>query len=336
MKRLMHIWLSLCLAFVLTMPVSAQVSLSSKVDRDRITIGDRILYSVTISRSPEIEIMTPGLAANLGQFEIKDYQIHDPEEIDGLIVELLEYSITTFDTGSYVIPPLPIGYLNADSNAQFLSTEPIPIFVESVTSSDAEDIKDIKGPVEIPVDTRRIILWSLAALAVLAALGGWYYWRKKRAGEPILPTRTKPVKPAHETALEELETLRRSTLLAEGEVKVYHVELSDILRRYIEARYFVTAVEMTTTDTMLAVSGVDMTEDARSALRKILEDCDLVKFAKHRPEDATSLEATQNGIDWVEMTKVAIYGEIGQMMDEVPVEETDDVPQEEAEAVEKS
>ena len=61
-------------AFLPGFPSTArgQLSIQTEVDRDRITIGDRITYTVTITRDPELEIVTPGLAANLGQFEIKD------------------------------------------------------------------------------------------------------------------------------------------------------------------------------------------------------------------------------------------------------------------------
>ena len=58
------------------------IEINSSVDTSRITIGDRIKYVVTIDYSDSLEIEHPGAGINLGQFEIKDYKIHDAEEKD--------------------------------------------------------------------------------------------------------------------------------------------------------------------------------------------------------------------------------------------------------------
>ncbi|MFQ5750610.1 MAG: hypothetical protein ACE5HI_01315, partial [bacterium] len=77
----------------------SSISIDSNVDKSTITIGDLIKYTIVVTRTPEVQVEMPGLAANLGSFEIRDYQIYNPENVEGKIVERMEYIISTFDVG---------------------------------------------------------------------------------------------------------------------------------------------------------------------------------------------------------------------------------------------
>src|SRR4030042_871365 len=113
------------------------VDLFSEVDKSRITIGDLILYTVTVTHDEWVKPELPGLAANLGGFEIRDYNVHEPEKLKGLVVSTVDYTISTFLTGEFEIPPLTIAYTTtADTTRYFLSTEPIKITVESMKPSE--------------------------------------------------------------------------------------------------------------------------------------------------------------------------------------------------------
>ena len=82
------------------------ISVESFVDRATITIGDRILYTLTVRSDSAVKLEPLALGSNLGAFEVKDYKIHDPKKTkDGKVVNKSEYIITTFTTGEYVIPP---------------------------------------------------------------------------------------------------------------------------------------------------------------------------------------------------------------------------------------
>ena len=77
---------TILILLILILPVSAQESriiIESGVDRDVITIGDLIHYRITVKHKKNITVEYPGLAANLGAFEIRDYTVKEPEKIDG-------------------------------------------------------------------------------------------------------------------------------------------------------------------------------------------------------------------------------------------------------------
>jgi hypothetical protein len=92
-------------------------------------------------------------------------------------------------------------------------------------------------------------------------------------------------------ALQALAALEASPLLERGQVKEYHIAASDILRTYVEERFRVEALEMTTREVLEGLSEVGADAAFRVGLRTFLEACDLVKFAKARPGEARSREA---------------------------------------------
>ena len=153
-RHIHRILLKILFTVLISMKVMSQepqVSVSSQVDKARITIGDLIEYSITVVHDKDIQIEMPGLGANLGGFDIRDYNVVEPEKRDGMIVSGVQYTISMFFTGEFEIPPLTVAYYTPDdSTAKYLTTEKIKIVVESVKPSEAGDIRDIKTPVELP------------------------------------------------------------------------------------------------------------------------------------------------------------------------------------------
>jgi hypothetical protein len=107
-------------------------------------------------------------------------------------------------------------------------------------------------------------------------------------------------------ALEALRKLRESDLLATGQIKAFYIELSEIVRRYIEGRYFVPALELTTGELMDDLKQVTLEPDARDMLRDLLELSDLVKFAKYAPASEEHERAPQLAESFVETTKLVM------------------------------
>ncbi len=286
------------------------VTAASAVDKSRITIGDLIRYTVTVSHPKDIAVATPGTGANLGGFEVRAYDVVEPKEKDGIVVSEFRYTISTFLTGEFVIPPLPVAYRPAadtTSAPRIIATPGIRIVVESMKPSEAGDIRDVKPPLEIPLDWKRLALRIAAGLAFLAALiAGVILVRRWKAGKSILPVRAEPPRPSHEIALEALDRLIASDLRARGETMAFVVELTEIVRRYIGGRYFVVAMEMTTTEVLDGLSRAGLDEDVFGLFETFFRGCDLVKFAKHVPSDA-ELDGTVNtAYELVNRTKIVL------------------------------
>lgn len=275
------------------------ISVESHVDRATITIGDRILYTLTVKTDPEVKLEPLALGSNLGAFEVKDYKIHDPEKTkDGKIVNKSEYIITTFTTGEYVIPPITINYTDPNGEKKQIQSEPLFILVKSVgaTESDKEDIRGLKSPIEIKGGYWGYLL-ILPILALLGAFGFLYYRQKTKAvALPKIPEELK--KPAWEVAQLELENLKSSDLLERKEIKKYYIILSDIIRKYLERRYQITALDLTTQEVKGELKRVKAEGEVIDLVYGFLFSCDMVKFAKYIP----SKEEIEN--DWNEASTI--------------------------------
>jgi hypothetical protein len=325
--------------------VAAQslMRVAADVDKSTITIGDRITYSLTIEHKKNLKIEKPGPGANLGQFEIKDYKIAEPVQQGDLITEKFEYVISVFDTGHFVIPPFPVAFSSSDTTRkyQLIYSDPIDIYVKSVLNSENAEIKDIKPPQTVPFNYRKWIWYGIAGLLIIVAvILTIYIIRKRRKGEPLF--RKEVIRPAHEIALEELEKLkaRFGQMLKEGKHKILFTELSEILRVYLENRFFIDATEETTGEIENSISEIDMDEEAKFKAVQVLEFSDLVKFAKYIPNRNEAEKNLAELEAFIEETKL-VFTPVEQKVEisgdgnePVPVEDTANVEKEQGELTE--
>ncbi len=282
------------------------IEVQSAVDTSLITIGDRINYSVSIEHKEGMRVEQPGAGVNLGQFEIKNYKIIPPYSQDDRVFIKYEYEISVFDTGKFTIPPFPVAYFPTDSTKDYklIEANPINIYVESVIQDGDKELKDIKPPVYVPYDYVFAISVAAIIIAILAAgfFAYRFYRKKKETGFVFKAPELK--RPAHEIALADLDALIAGNLLAERQIKQYYIELSDIIRHYIEGRFFIPALEETSFEILTEIRSQELNQDLYQLLTDFLGICDLVKFAKHIPsEDEHGTNADQ-ARRFVEETKI--------------------------------
>ena len=125
-----------------------------------------------------------------------------------------------------------------------------------------------------------LILGILAGAIALLIIGRKLFERLKRKKEAeVTVSRT-----AHEEALEALEALMRKNLLEGGLAREFCFEISEILRRYMQARFLIPAIDLTTDEILPRVEDDGIIEEGLKPLvRELLTNTDMVKFAKHRP-----------------------------------------------------
>ena len=82
------------------------------------------------------------------------------------------------------------------------------------------------------------------------------------------------------------------------------VELSDIVRRYLENRFNLRAPEMTTEEFLNGVKdNKALSYEHKSLLREFLLHCDLVKFAKYEPPEKEADLSFKSAKELIDQTK---------------------------------
>jgi len=207
-----------------------------------------------------------------------------------------------------------------------LSSETIKIIVESVKASEASDIKDIKPPVEIMRNWWLLGRWILLGGFFLGmAILAFIIYKRRKEGKKLLPVREIPLRPPHEIAYESLDKLRQSDLLEKGEIKQYYTEVSEIIGIYIEGRYFVVAMEMTSEEVLEGLAYADIPDEEFELFPSFFELCDLVKFAKLIPDNKNNEEILLTAFTIIDRTKVVLVEEERSAFSEDSVESQEEL-----------
>jgi hypothetical protein len=232
----------------------------------------------------------------------------DTVRLDSVIVFHQTITITSFDSGSYIFPSIPI--LSVDSQI-IAQTEPLFFEVSSVAVDTTAAFKDIKGNVRVPLSLHEIILLlkkytPYLGLAVIAIGLIIYliikYVYNKRKKKPLSVEKPKLKIKAHILALKELEKLKHKKLWEQGKIKQYYSELTDILRTYMENRWNIYAMEMVSKEIIDEFKKLQLPDDLIEKMQSTFTLADLVKFAKWNPLPSDHDIAFKNSLSFVEET----------------------------------
>jgi hypothetical protein len=287
---------------------SQSVKVDARLDTATMLIGDQTGMHLSFTAPAGTSVEWPFLPDTLMQSiqVIKRGKIDTTWSADKKLLTLSQnFVLTSFDTGYYTIPQIPVYFkVPPDTNTQREASTMLFLRVSTLPVDTTKAIKPIKGPMKVPITFRELLPWLLLALAViLLALAAIWYIRRRRKNKPILDIRLKvPLKP-HEIALKELNELRTKKLYQSGYIKQYHTEITDILRKYIEDRFLIPAMESTSDEiiTDLGRTGLVETADV-GTLRSVLVLADLVKFAKAVPAPEENESSLTSAVSFVNDT----------------------------------
>jgi hypothetical protein len=300
-----------------------EVKIRSEFDSARITLGDQINFTVTVERPVSYLLAVPVFRDTIiKNIEVIKGPLNDTTILkDGRIRVRQRYLITSFDSGFYQVPPVFAEFKTQSGIKRFYSDyAPLRVMRARIAPPDtAMKIFDIVKPLKAPVTPGEILPWVLIVLVCSAIV--WYAVKlikklrvKKTGEEPPVPT-----DPAHIIAFRELEKLKEAQLWQNGEVKAYYTVLSEILRQYLDNRFGISSLELTTPETLSALTKSGFRDDPQfRKLKAVLTSSDLVKFAKYTPESSEHDIEYENAWDFVSQTR----------SEELPpVEKADDTPE---------
>lgn len=275
---------------------------TAKLDTNTILIGEQTTFSISHALGSDYEIKWPTYNDTIvsgieiiNASSIDTLQVHDSE----FPIIKQDFIITAWDSGSYYIPPI---YFSED-----IKTEGFLLNVKTLILEENAELKDIKQPIEEPIGWSDIWPWLLGLLIIglIIYLLKKYVFNKK---DEVAIQKPKVVIPVDVVALEQLNKLEEEKLWQEGEIKDYHSQLSEIIRRYTEERFKFIALELTT-DEILDELKNKLNSNQLADLNTLLQRADLVKFAKSKPIDSDNIESMLLAKNFVNQTKEQIENE---------------------------
>lgn len=259
------------------------ITIETSVDKAQVYIGDLVNYKISVIYDSTTELLPPPLGANLGAFDVKDYETDITTAMpDGRKKTESKFVLSTFTTGDYVIPPVPMTFQMSDGSRKVVLSETVPIKVQSLllNTDDSADIRPLKAQFEFERDYTWYYIWG--AVAFLFALGIIYFFWWRRKHQKI--EQQIDLRPAWEIAFEKLAMLEQQKLIEEKRFKEYYIELTEIARSYLGRMYAANIVDMTTDELFEKYDTIGLSGESHDSLEEFFDNADLIKFAKFIPE----------------------------------------------------
>lgn len=280
--------------------VQGQPSISSVVDKSDILIGEQATLSISAYPNAPDQPVEFGPLPEVDMLEWGESGETDTLKNSEGVHYVRRYKITSFDSGDYSIPPVPVHFYS-DSGKRTQFSDAFPLRVRSVAVDTTQAFAPIKTIVPL-----KFSLWDywpgiLTGIGLLLLiLGLIYYLKRRRRSKPEEAPRPEN---AHEWAERQLKTLEAKKLWQLGQLKAYYASLSMILKMYLESRFGMPVMEQTTDDLIKICKKDKRLRGVQKELRTVLQTADLVKFAKADPGEESHWRCMQAAFDVVHKTR---------------------------------
>ncbi len=322
MKRLIYGLSFFCAAAVIAIAASGQSAPQNKgmlirsedsfleplQKRDSALIGDQFRYGFHLRGVAEgtrlalpdfsngfmdsVEIVSPFKADTVAVYGKKN----EPKSYD-IDVSMV---ITSFDEGTYSLLPLSMTRVAGIDRVDTLLFEPKTLDIRTMPVDTATyQIHDIKGQIRYPLKASEILPYvgGVILLAVILFLIWKFVLSKRRKSDGQAHK-----DPPYLVALRKLEHYRGNKYWAPEKQKAYYSGITDTLREYIDARYGIDAMEMTTAEIFRDLKSSGVPADLYEEMKTLFETADFVKFAKASASDEENAAALPAAVRFVTVT----------------------------------
>ena len=277
-------------SMILAQTIIAQgdASIKASVNKNKILLGEPLVLTIE-SYFPSGSKIQFEQIDTIAHFEFLDKPVIDSSSENGDIKVIGKYTITSFDSGHWVIPSFTL--------AKGVKTDTIPIDVVFSDFNPEQDYHDIKDIIEVKTKKKGVPWWVYAIAAALLVLIAILFARRKK--KPGAIVKEKIISNPYEDAMHQLEVLQKESPYT----KTYYAELTNIFRLYIFRKKGILSLQKTTDDLILQVKDVVNDKGKFDKLSQALRLSDFVKFAKYIPEEGdkqTSYSDILNSIKLIE------------------------------------
>jgi hypothetical protein len=277
-------------------------AVSIEVHPQEVRLGDPVVVTIRIANGGG-KYQLPSVL-KLGAFTERS-RSRDTEIVEGRPLDVIRLEVAAYeDVGKLEIPAFRLVTAQEDGGSEEgLEVPPVSVKVKSVLEGiEQPEPRDVVSPVSVVVrDYRLLVAAGLVVFWLLAAFG-----LRLRRAPVMVPARLEDLPPArlaHEIALQKLGRVVEDDLLRQGKFQEFFIRVSDTVREYLGNRYRFFALDLTTRELLEELRDRPTPGLEHGALKKMLAEADLVKFAKVTPTDEMSSRSIDDAYSLVESTK---------------------------------
>lgn len=286
-QKISFFFISLC-SICLTIGSWAQQSdsphVSISVDRKNITIGETFtLEIIYVGPRTVVPVEITSINDSIGHFEVLGRISSDSAYVGERVEKKFTCKLTGFDSGHWVIPPIPVV---AGNSMIFSDTLAIDIGMIALQGNDYNDIRDIMEPEVTTWDWKPWLAGSLVGLLLIASL--LWYLRKRRRSGPRSENRS-GLSPYAE-AVNRISALQNEVQSGNVPVTLIQERLYEVLRFFLHRHFGLSAMSASTSDLLVRLKGIMNSPDNISTAAELLRIADAVKFAKYPSSKDETME----------------------------------------------
>ena len=253
---------------------SQSLSIVSELDTTQGFIGDIFQWTIKVEGQNDQAIRFPELEVTNDTISIRNQTlIHENGKLIGI-----EFEIVAWDTGGYITPDYALEILKMDGTRDYsISANPIHYSVGSILNlSENKEYRSLKGPVSVKgIFPLKTVLLSIALFAMLGSM--IWTWKQRQDIQYQKLDYTINESP------EDRAKRRLRDLDMNGLSKDYYADLSHISREFIETKYFIRTMEMTTEEINQFRFLIPLKDEIFSDWAQFLSEADMVKYAREIP-----------------------------------------------------
>lgn len=276
--------------------IFSQGIIEESFSKSLITVGDLVDFYLRIEIPKEVEASEVPGGVLLSTFEIKDYNTGKWKVEGNKKILEQSFKISTYTTGIYFVPPWVFSY-KLKGETKKIEVPTLPLYVMSLLKGE-ENLRDIKGPYELPSKFPYFLLLIPTILAICFL--GFYYFKKRK--KKVI-AEMKILLPPDLQAIKALNELKEKGYLKNEKEKEYYIELDDILRVYLGRRFSKDTIDKTEFELINILKELNFERGIFINLKNFLEFSSLVKYAKQKPKIEEGEEHWQLLKSFVEKTK---------------------------------
>jgi len=268
---------SVYILLLITFPFLSQ-DIVLELDTNLLRIGERFTVTTEFHNVDSNDILNKNIEDVFDDFEILNTSFLRKKNQNGETFFSKEFILTSFDTGTFVLPSVPM--ISQENDTIFNSRKTIYFF--SMEMDSLNQFFDIKPTKNIPFEFSELFDYIHYFVLLLLLIFIIYFlvkFFKKEKLELEVPSKIKI--PIDIYFLQRIELLESKDYLSKQDYHKFYIELSEILRGYIECRFNIPALESSSSDLRFLLEKTSLKE---MWLNDFLRISDLVKFAKGLPK----------------------------------------------------